>query len=205
VDGNGSRAGVGGDDVRVGDEEIRDDRPPDPMAALAPAERVAFLLHDRFAVPVAEVAGVLGRTPTAARQLVDRARRQVQSPEWTLDADRTVQTRVVGAFLTASSTGDLEELTWLLHPGALLHADPAAVAAGAPAEARGAQAVAETFVGLAGSARPALLDGFAAAALVVAGRAERVFGFTVVDGRIAEIELLADPRVLPTLDLGPQA
>jgi len=173
------------------------------LETLAPAERLAFVLHDMFAVPFEEVARILGRTPTATRQLASRARRRVQSPERTLDADRAVQERVVDAFLAASRGGDLEELVWLLHPDAAIHADAAAVAVGAAGEVLGAQAVAETFVGRARAARPALLDGFAAAVWTAGGQPRMVFGFTVVDGRIAEIELLADPEVLPRLDLVP--
>lgn len=171
------------------------------LATLAPAERLAFVLHDLCAMPLDQVARVLGRTDTATRQLAGRARRRVQSPERTLDADRTVQSRVVEAFLTASRTGDVEELVWLLHPDSSLRADAAAVTGGAAAEAVGAQSVAEAFAERAGAARPALLDGFAAAVCAQDGRPEVVFGFTVLDGRVAEIEQLADVDVLPTLDL----
>ncbi|MDX6302836.1 MAG: hypothetical protein QOF53_4050 [Nocardioidaceae bacterium] len=173
------------------------------LETLAPAERLAFVLHDLFAVPFDEVARILGRTPTATRQLASRARRRVQSPDRTLDADRVVQGRVVEAFLAASRGGDLEELVWLLHPDAAVHADAAAVATGATAEVLGAQAVAETFVGRARAARPALLDGFAAAVWSTGGQPRVVFGFTVLDGKIAEIELIADPDVLAHLDLVP--
>jgi DNA-directed RNA polymerase specialized sigma24 family protein len=173
----------------------------DVLDTLAPAERLAFVLHDGCAVPVDEVGRILGRTPTAAGQLAGRARRRVQSPERTLEADRTVQGRVVDAFLTATRAGDLEELVWLLHPDAELHADEAAVGSGASSLVRGAAAVAETFAGRARATRPALLDGFAAAVESVGGPPRVVYAFTVVDGRIAEIELLADPAVLPRLDL----
>jgi RNA polymerase sigma factor (sigma-70 family) len=171
------------------------------LSTLAPAERLAFVLHDLFAMPFEEIARILGRTSTATRQLASRARRRVQSPERTLEADRTVQGRVVDAFLTASRTGDLEELVWLLHPDAVLRADGAAVGIGAVPQTTGARAVAETFAGRAQAARPATLDGFPAAVWTVRGRPKVVFGFTVVDGRIAEIELLADPEVLATLDV----
>jgi RNA polymerase sigma-70 factor (ECF subfamily) len=173
------------------------------LTSLAPAERVAFVLDDLVGMPLEEIAGILGRSPRATRQLAGRARRQVQSPQWTLDADRTVQSRVVDAFLAACTAGDLEELVWLLHADAELHADAAAVEAGGVAETHGAQEVAETFAGVARSARGVLLDGFPAAVRSDGGRPDMVFGFTVVDGRVAEIELLADPDVLPLLDLGP--
>lgn len=193
----------------------------DVWATLAPAERIAYVLHDVLAVPLEEVAGALGRTPTATRQLASRARRQVESPEQSLDAERTVHGRVVDAFLTALRIGDLDELVWLLHPDAALHEDtgplaPDALPAGAPAEGaaaggaaaggaeaetRGAKAVAETFADRARSAAPALLDGFAAAVRSAYGRPEAVFGFTVVDGRVAVIELMTDPELLARLDL----
>jgi len=171
------------------------------LETLAPAERLAFVLHDMFAMPFDEIARILGRSPTATRQLASRARRRVQSPERTLEADRVVAGRVVDAFLAASRSGDLEELVWLLHPDAVIHADAAAVATGAQSEVRGAEAVAATFAGRARAAKPALLDGFPALVWSSGGQPRVVFGFTVVDGRIAEIELLADPEVLPGLDL----
>ena len=172
------------------------------LERLAPAERLSFVLLDLFAMPVDDVARVLGRTPTATGQLAGRARRQVQSPDRTLDAERVVQARVVEAFLTASAAGDREELEWLLHPDAVLHADTAAVSAGSTGEVHGAAEVAEAVASRVGAARPVLLDGFPAATRRVGGRPGVVLGFTVVDGRIAEIELLADPDVLAELDLG---
>ena len=108
------------------------------LERLAPAERLPFVLLDLFAMPVDDVARVLGRTPTATGQLAGRARRQVQSPDRTLDAERVVQGRVVEAFLTASAAGDREELVWLLHPDAVLHADTAAVSAGSTGVVHGA-------------------------------------------------------------------
>jgi RNA polymerase sigma factor (sigma-70 family) len=171
------------------------------LETLAPSERLAFVLHDMLATPFDEIARIMGRTPTAARQLAGRARRRVQAPERTLEADRAVQGRVVDAFLTASRTGDLAELVWLLHPDAVVHADAGAVALGASSEVRGADAVAATFAGRAQAARPALLDGFAAAVWSVGAQPEVVCGFTVLDGKVAEIELVADPETLPHLDL----
>jgi Sigma-70, region 4 len=173
------------------------------LPTMAPGERVAFVLHDRLGVPVEEVAAILGRSPTATRQLAGRGRRLVESPEVSLDAERTVHGRVVDAFLTAARTGDVEELAWLLHPDAVLHADDRAMCDGAR-EIRGAPAVAQAFAGRPQPACRVLLDGFAGAAWPVGARPEEVVGFTVVDGRIEEIELLADPEVVARLDLGPQ-
>ncbi len=167
---------------------------------LAPAERVAFVLHDLFATSYDEIATMLGRSPTAARQLAGRARRRVLAPERTSDADRTVHSRVVEAFLTASRHGDVEEMAWLVHPDAALRADRAAVATGADPVVVGADAVAAAVAGRAGTAEPALLDGFAAAA-GSSGGTRIVIAFTVLDGRVAEIELIAEPAVLASLHL----
>ncbi len=171
------------------------------LETLAPAERVAFVLHDLFATPYDEIGLMLGRSPAATRQLASRARRRVQAPERTLDADRTVHGRVVEAFLAASRTGDVEELVWLLHPDAVLRADRAAVDAGAEPLLAGADAVAGAFAAQDREALPALLDGFAAAASSDGGRLRLVVAFTVLDGRVTEVELIADPAVLATLDL----
>jgi DNA-directed RNA polymerase specialized sigma24 family protein len=185
---------------------------PVVLRTLSPAERVAFALHDLSEVPIEEVARILGRTPTAARQLAGRARRRVQSPDRTLEADRTVHGRVVDAFLRAARAEDLDELVWLLHADAAVHADavhPDAVhpdalpadVAGVHSVAIGAQAAAETFARHAKGTRPATLDGFPAAVQSVEGRTT-VVAFTVTDGRIAEIELISDPEVVARLDLG---
>jgi len=153
------------------------------------------------AIPFDEVARILGRSPTAARQLASRARRRVQAPGTTPDADRTVQHRVVDAFLAASRGGDLQALVDLLDPDAVVVADRAAVEVGAQSEVRGAAAVAETFSGRARVARLALLDGFTAAVWAPGGKPRVVFGFTIEAGRIVEIEMLADPEQLGRLDL----
>jgi len=171
------------------------------LDTLAPAERLAFVLHDMFAVPFDEIGGMLGRTSMATRQLASRARRRVQSSEPPSDADRARQRQVVTAFLAASREGDFEALVALLHPDAVIRADAAAVARGAEAEVVGAHAVATTFKGRAKAAHLALLDGYAGAVWSMGGQPRVVFGFTIEEGRIVEIELLGDPDVLPTLDL----
>ena len=173
------------------------------LETLTPAERLAFVLHDLFGVPFDEVAAILGRTPTATRQLASRARRRVRSPGATLGAERAAQRQVVDAFLAASREGDLAGLVALLHPDAAVRADGAAVAMGAEPEVVGVGAVAETFRGRARAARPGSLDGFAAAVWSVGGTPQVVFGFTVEDGLVREIELLADPEVLARLGLAP--
>ncbi|MGH3333617.1 MAG: sigma-70 family RNA polymerase sigma factor [Nocardioidaceae bacterium] len=173
------------------------------LDTLTPAERLAFVLHDMFAVPFDQIASVLGRTPTATRQLASRARRRVQEPGVTEDADRAVQRQVVDAFLAASRDGDFEALVELLAPDAAVRADRIAVEAGASSEVRGAAAVAETFSGRARAAKLALLDGYAGAVWAPGGKPRVVFGFTVEAGKIVEIELLADPEQLSRLDLAP--
>jgi len=166
------------------------------LQSLAPAERLAFVLHDMFAVPFDDIATVIGRSPTATRQLASRARRRVQQPDLPAESsDRAV----VDAFLEASRAGDFERLLELLDPNAEVRADAAAVQMGSEALVTGAHGVAETFAGRARGARPALLDGGAGAAWLRGGETKVAFGFTVVDGRIVEIELLADHDVL-----GPQ-
>jgi RNA polymerase sigma factor (sigma-70 family) len=173
------------------------------LDTLAPAERLAFVLHDLFAVPFAEVAEILGRTPAAARQLASRARRRVQGAEAPA-GDRARQRLVVEAFLAASRAGDFEALLGLLDPQVVVRADAAATGTGAPRMVRGAAAVAGqalSFAGRARYARAALVDG--AVGLVVAppGRPSRVLGFTIRGGRIAAIDILADPERLRGLDL----
>jgi RNA polymerase sigma factor (sigma-70 family) len=172
------------------------------LDTLSPAERLAFVLHDLFAVPFGEIAEILGRSEAAARQLASRARRRVQGAEAS-EGDRARQRLVVEAFLAASRKGDFEALLRLLDPRVVARADAAAVAAGAEAEVRGARAVAGTFVGRARFARPALVEGAVGAVWAPGGRPRVVFAFTVSDGRVAEIRLLADPERLAELDLVP--
>jgi RNA polymerase sigma factor (sigma-70 family) len=168
---------------------------------LAPAERLAFVLHDMFAVPFDEIGSIMGRSPTAARQLASRGRRRVQMPGTAPDTERTDQRKVVQAFLAASRNGDFDALVGLLDPDAMILADGAAVRAGAESEVRGAVAVAGTFSGRARAAKLVLLDGFAGAVWAPGGRPRVVFGFTIEAGKIVEIELLADPEQLGRLDL----
>jgi RNA polymerase sigma-70 factor (ECF subfamily) len=173
------------------------------LDTLAPAERLAFVLHDVFAVPFDEIAPIVGRTPTATRQLASRARRRVQGRAGPAPADPARQRAVVAAFLAASRSGDFAALLELLDPDVVLRADAAAVATGAAAEVRGAQAVAGTFSGRARAARLALVDGVPAAVWSVGGRPRVVFAFTVAGGVVGAIRLIADPDVLAGLTLKP--
>src|SRR4051794_20275953 len=131
------------------------------LDTLTPAERLAFVLHDMFAVPFDEIATIVGRTPDAARQLASRARRRVQGASTAGEPDPARQRAVIDAFLAASRNGDFEALVALLDPDIVLEADAAAVKMGSPEVTRGATAVANTFSGRALAAQPAEIgDGF---------------------------------------------
>jgi len=171
------------------------------LDALAPAERVAFVLHDMFAVPFDEIAPIVGRSPEATRQLASRARRRVQGATTDPAADRARQRSVVDAFLAAAREGRFEALLTLLDPDVVLRADPAAVQMGTPEELRGARAVAEMFSGRARAARPALVDGAVGLVWMQRGRPQMVFGFTIAEGTVVQIELVADPGRIEELDL----
>jgi RNA polymerase sigma-70 factor (ECF subfamily) len=171
------------------------------LDTLTPAERLAFVLHDMFAVPFEEIATIVGRSPAAARQLASRARRRVQGAAPVSEPDVVRQRAVVAAFLAASRGGDFDALLALLDPEVVVRADGAAVAIGAVDEVRGAVAVAGTFAGRARFAQPALVDGIPGAVWAPGGRPRVVFAFTVVDGRIVGIDMLADPERLDELDL----
>ena len=164
------------------------------LETLAPAERVAFVLHDLFDLRFDEIAPIVGRTPTAARQLASRARRRLQAAGAVRDPDRARHRAVVDAFLAASRGGDLTALLAVLDPDVMLRADRAAVQTGAQEEVRGAKAVAETFVGRARAAQPALVNGEPGLVWAHGGRPRVVFGFTIANGRIIAIELFANPE-----------
>jgi RNA polymerase sigma-70 factor (ECF subfamily) len=169
------------------------------LETLTPAERLSFVLHDLFAVPFDEIAAIIGRSVAATRQLASRARRRVQGASVASDPMR--QRAVVQAFLAASRSGDFAGLLAVLDPDVVVRADGAAVTMGAAAEVRGAGDVAETFVGRARAARPALIDGLPGLVWAVEGTPKVVFDFTVVRDKIVAIEMLADPAVLAGLDL----
>jgi RNA polymerase sigma factor (sigma-70 family) len=170
------------------------------LETLAPAERVAFVLHDMFGVSFDEIAPIVGRSPSAARQLASRARRRVQGAS-VPEADLPRQREVVDAFLAASRGGDLDALLAVLDPDVVARADSTAVRMGAAREVRGAAAVADTFSGRARAARPALVNGGAGLVWAQRGRPTVVFGFTITRGKIVEIDLVADPELLRQLDL----
>jgi RNA polymerase sigma factor (sigma-70 family) len=174
------------------------------LETLSPAERLAFVLHDVFGVPFGEIAPIVGRSPTAARQLASRARRRVRGGAAAPDADPARQREVVDAFLAASREGDFEALLAVLDAEVVLRIDGGAVRAGLSREVRGARAVAEqtfTFSRLSPFVRPALVNGAAGVVVAPPGRPFAVMGFTVRRGKIAEIDVLADPERLRRLDL----
>jgi RNA polymerase sigma-70 factor (ECF subfamily) len=177
------------------------------LDTLTPAERVAFVLHDMFAVPFDQIAPIVGRSPNAAKMLASRARRRVRGADPVPDADLARQREVVDAFFAAARDGDFTALLAVLDPDVVLRADAAAVRAGALAEVRGAAAVTEQTLTagglprLARLARPALVNGAAGVVIAAAGRPISVVGFTVRHGKIVEIDIFADPNRLNQLDL----
>jgi RNA polymerase sigma factor (sigma-70 family) len=171
------------------------------LETLAPAERLAFVLHDMFAVPFEEIAPIVGRTPAAARQLASRARRRVQGTPPAPDADTGRQKRIVDAFLAAARRGDFEGLLAVLDPDVVFRADEAAQRLGSLAEIRGAAAVAETFKGRAQAAKPALVDGELAVAVILGGQLRIVLRLTISGERIAELEAVADAGQIAGFDV----
>jgi RNA polymerase sigma factor (sigma-70 family) len=193
----------------AGDDHERDADMADSVGAallvvletLNPAERLAFVLHDMFAVPFEEIAPIVGRTPAAARQLASRARRRVQGTPSVPDADLGRQRRIVEAFLAASRSGDFEGLLAVLDPDVVFRADAAAQRLGGLAEIRGAAAVAETFKGRAQAARPALIDGAMALAVIFGGQLRIVLRLTITQDRIAAVEAVADAERISRFDV----
>src|SRR5512133_292622 len=170
------------------------------LETLSPAERIAFVLHDMFAVPFDEIGPIVGRSPAAARQLASRARHRVQGADPAGAVDRSRARRTVEAFLSASRDGDFGALLTLLDPEVVLTADADAVRVGA-SEVRGSQAVAETFAGRARAARLALINGQPGLVWAPGGKAQMVFGFTVEEDKITAIQLLANSATLDDLDI----
>jgi RNA polymerase sigma factor (sigma-70 family) len=173
------------------------------LETLAPAERLAFVLHDMFAVPFDEIAPIVGRSPTAARQLASRARRRVQGAT-VPDTDLAGQREVVDAFFAAARDGDFDALVAVLDPDVVLHSDGGAARPGASMVVHGAEAVAArafTYARLSPFVRPALVNGAAGVVVAPHGRPFSVMGFTVAGGKIVEIDAIADPERLRRLDL----
>ena len=180
------------------------------LETLAPAERVAFVLHDLFDLSFEEIARILERTPVAVRQLASRARRRVRGAE-APPADSARHRELVGAFLTASREGDFDCLLAVLSPDVVLRADPLAVSMaarrrehGAPdlaPEVHGAAEVAKVFKGRAQGAVPALIDGEPGAVWATGGEVRAAFLFTLKGGRIGALDIVTEPADLAELDV----
>jgi RNA polymerase sigma factor (sigma-70 family) len=171
------------------------------LETLAPAERVAFVLHDMFDLPFDQIAPIVGRTPAAARQLASRARRRVQGTSAAPDADTGRKRAIVDAFLAAARGGDFAALLAVLDPDVVFRADPVAVRMGGLPEIRGAAAVADTFKGRAQAAKPALVDGSPGIAVVFGGHPRIVLNVTIVHDKIVRIDAIADPGGIRELEV----
>jgi RNA polymerase sigma factor (sigma-70 family) len=170
------------------------------LETLRPDERLAFVLHDLFAVPFDAIGPILGRSASATKQLASRARARVRGGSPSGRADAAAQQCVV-AFLEAARGGDLHRLITLLHPDVEIDADEVAVRMGSPARTVGADAVAATFNGRAQGAQWAWVEGRSGFAWFVGERPKVVWEATVEDDRIVHIEMLADPALLEHLDI----
>jgi RNA polymerase sigma-70 factor (ECF subfamily) len=174
------------------------------LDTLTPPERLAFVLHDLFAVPFDEIAPIVERSPTAAKKLASRARHRVRGATTIPDADLTRHRHVVDAFLAAARGGDMNKLLAVLDPDVVRRADRAALPAGAATELRGAQAVAEetrTNSQRARFAQPALVNGTVGIVVAPRGQLLLALRLTIKDDKIAEIDVIADPARLHQLDL----
>jgi RNA polymerase sigma factor (sigma-70 family) len=174
------------------------------LETLTPSERLAFVLHDMFAVPFDQIGSMLDRSPTAARQLASRARRRVRGAAPVPDADLRRQRAVVDAFFAAARDGDFEALVAVLDPDVVLRSDGGELRPNVTAIVRGAREVASravTFAHLSPYVRPALINGAAGVVVAPRGQPFSVMGFTVTNGRIVEIDAVGDPARLRELDL----
>ncbi|WP_409495039.1 sigma-70 family RNA polymerase sigma factor [Amycolatopsis sp. cmx-11-12] len=174
------------------------------LDTLAPAERLAFVLHDMFAVPFDEIAPLIDRTPAAARQLASRARRRVQGRSAATEPDLARRRQVVDAYLAAARGGDFEALLELLHPDVVLRADKAAGPSRTPIFLQGASVVARGAAAASVRARItqlALVNGGVGLVMADEGRPSVVLAFSFVDGKITEIDVIADRERLQGLDL----
>jgi RNA polymerase sigma factor (sigma-70 family) len=176
------------------------------LETLTPSERLAFVLHDMFAVPFDDIAPIVGRSPEAARQLASRARRRVRGAPLNEEADLAQQRELVAAFLSASRDGDFEGLIAVLDPDVVFRADTGAASRRARPPIEGAEAVAlrvlEQGRPLAGLARPALVNGGAGLVVGRPGHPIAVVSFTIAKDRIAAIDLITDPEKLRRLTTG---
>jgi RNA polymerase sigma factor (sigma-70 family) len=180
------------------------------LDTLTPAERLAFVLHDLFAIPFDEIGSIVGRSPAAAKQLASRARRRVRGAPAPSDAGRARQREVVEAFLRAARAGDLENLLAVLDPDAVVRIDAAAridapaAEAGMAREVRGASTWAKQFIALSRglrSVQPALIDGSVGLILAPHGQLSRALTFTFTNAKVTRVEVIGDPARLRELDI----
>ena len=181
------------------------------LDTLTPAERLAFVLHDLFAVPFDEIGSIVGRSPDAAKQLASRARRRVRGSPAPSDAGRARQREVVEAFLRAARAGDIEGLLAVLDPDAVIRIDAAARiataaadAAGVPRELRGASTWVKQFIALSRGLRfvqPALINGSVGLILAPGGKLSRALTFTFTNAKVTQVEVIGDPARLRELDI----
>jgi RNA polymerase sigma factor (sigma-70 family) len=174
------------------------------LDTLAPAERLAFVLHDLFGVSFDDIAPIVQRSPAAARQLASRARRRVRGTAKVSATDLTGQREIINRFLAALRAGDVEGLVAVLDPDLVVRVDAAGATSGQPVEVRGARTWATGAVAFARAAQatqPALVDGSVGLVLAPGGRLSRVLRITIAGGRIARIDIIADPARLRALDL----
>ncbi|MFF5292385.1 sigma-70 family RNA polymerase sigma factor [Paractinoplanes globisporus] len=172
------------------------------LDTLGPRERLAFVLHDMFAVPFPQIAEIIGASPAVARQLASRARRRIQGTDPTEDGQTTRKREIVEAFLAAARGGEFAALLQLLDPSVILSADEAAVAMGnTNALSEGPEAVAGVFNGRAKALRTAYIDGVPGLVWALRGEPKVVFAFAFEDGLITGIEQLADPETLAALEI----
>ena len=174
------------------------------LDTLPPDERLAFVLHDAFAVPFEQIAPIVERTPEATRKLASRARRRIERAEPLPDAAPAAQREAVDAFFAAGRSGDFDRLVSVLHPDVVLRGDFGPAAPAFHTEGAGSVAkLARSYAGPDREVRAATVNGAAGAVIFVGGRATAVMGFVVRDGRVAAIDVLADPERVANLDLGP--
>ncbi len=174
------------------------------LETLPPAERLAFVLHDTFGVPFDQIAPIVGRTPTATRQLASRARRRVQGATLAPNADSAQQRTVVDAFFAAARGGDFEALITLLDPDVVLRSDGGTARPRASAFVRGASTVAKRalmFSQPSALLRPVLVNGAPGVLVIANGQPFSLMAFTLTQANIIEINVLADPERLAQLDL----
>jgi RNA polymerase sigma-70 factor (ECF subfamily) len=174
------------------------------LDTLAPAERLSFVLHDMFAVPFDEIGPMLERSPAAVRQLASRARRRVKGASPLPEADLARRHRVVDAFLAATRGGNFDALVALLHPDVVLRADKAVIPTPEPVVVRGAHTVAKGAMAATGRAAftgVALIDGTVGLAMAPRGRLSVVLAFTIADGLVTEIDVIAEPERLTGLEI----